>query len=682
MFRKSIKAKFRTIVSHFISGAIFLQPFGQRVLASSQVGGNETVHQELDIDAYSNALYSTLLELQNQTVNDDDKKIISSFKSNARKTLDQTKYDPFALTQTYKSSFDELHTIGAKACLQTEFGLLQIAATTAKYFKESSQYQTLEEIVTEINLIRKEASCLSDNFKSGRPINLAADFTYLNELIIQGINFHSNDLLKKDLLRLLNIYLTSTIQGVADAQFFNVSRIKKQFDDAGIGFTNIEEVKTEAYKQVLISKAQVSGLFIGGLGGFLAAFLGAGKIVEEGVVASGVIAKSWNTIGAPMVSTLTKGRFAGTVENLEKASYVLSSSFIGALGGSSVHGLTLAAETFKEASVASFENDSSLGAELIPAISKSMNGENIKEEMGHGAMVGGIAGAALTFGSFEYTFTNPFTKQVVRKSPRHATLILLASAVIFSTAMGIGKIIKFISEGRQAISDSGAELLKIKADMSPTEKKLIFAKAKELKVKAYNSFGEAALNGIDVAILMVLVNELFIKGELFHIWNAHESEVVKAVATGSDETPTAVNNVAQAMQNSVISPEATAKTSKLVGNVADDAGKVVGTITTVSDDAAKVASIKGSGLKSIIAKTGSLTGNASSTVPAASAGFEQIGSVLDPNSIVATLPLVEDELPKIKKESVNNKQQVVSSKLSSVKKWFKEKLNFGGKDKK
>lgn len=179
-------------------------------------------------------------------------------------------------------------------------------------------------------------------------------------------------------------------------------------------------------------------------------------------------------------------------------------------------------------------------------------------------------------------------------------------------------------------------------------------------MKAYNSFGEAALKGIDVAILMVLVNELFIKGELFHIWNAHESEVVKAVATGSDETPTAANNVAKALNVGGGNENVAAKSANLIGNVSDDAGKVVGTAE---------AGTKGVALKSVVAKTGSVTGKVTSTAPVVSSGMEHVGAVVDPTAVVATLPNVE----KIITPPTQN-AEVVKKEISAVPQQKKQRI--------
>lgn len=355
-------------------------------------------------------------------------------------------------------------------------------------------------------------------------------------MLKQGVELGSDKSISKDLQSVLDIHLAVAMQGATDAQFFNLQRMKALFAEAGMPFTSVEDVKSEAFKKELLSKAQVGGLFLGGLSGFMMAFLGAGRIVEEGIATSSVLVKYWNRLGAPIVASLSRGRFLGQIESLEKASYVLSSSIIGGLGGASVHGLEIAAETFKDATVQSFAKESTLGAELIPAIAHSMNAGKIKEGMAQGGKVGAGAGAALTFGSFEYLVKVPWAEMPKKINPRHVTLVILASAVVFSTAMSGYNILKFISEGREALVESETELKKINADMNRTEKQEIFKKAKAAKVKAYNAFGEAALNGIDVAILSILVNELFIKGELFHIWHAEESEVIPTVATASDGT--------------------------------------------------------------------------------------------------------------------------------------------------
>lgn len=564
-----------------------------------EVSAKEPVVSEKALDAYTEALYEAMVEIEREGVSEDSKEKIREFLVRAREDIKKGGgIDPTRINNIYRDIKEQIDSKGGRGCLDLEYGTRQIESLGTLYFVQKPQRELLPSLFKELRQVREKASCLGANFSEGRPVNLAAQFTFINQLLLKLLQMESQSRQRDSLTPLFNLYLMTAIQGVAESHFFNLSRLQHSFARAGVPFHDLGDLKSEAFKKGLIEKAKVSALFIGGLSGFLTAFFGSGMIVEKGLATSVSVAKKWNQWAVPLISRWSRGRLVGRIESLEKASYVLSSSVIGALGGASVQGLSLAAETLRDASVQSFARDSNLGAELIPAIEHEMNKAKILKAVGHGAAVGSIAGATLTMGVFEYSLPKPFSPNLIR----HSTLSVLAAAVLYSTGNSGWKVLKSLMEGRRYLSESGDEIQKLDTETDSARRSQIMIHAKELKVKAYEAFGNAAVSGLDLTILMVLVNELFVHGELYHIWNAHESKVIDAVARGSDEVPSAATNIQQSYQGASTGggDGLVVKSSKLLSELGDDAAKLTGTksakLTDAADDSVQAFGLKSSNL--------------------------------------------------------------------------------------
>lgn len=556
--------------------------------AKDQVRLDASMDTQENLDTYTQALYDLLFEASRQSPTSSDKRLIQSFLDHRNELQQSRTLTPQGLTASYDGIRPNISNSGGVGCLNLEYGLAQINLLAQRSFQKSKQNTIASATNDSLQTIRKQASCLSEHYNEGLPLNLTPEFTFLDQLLREGTRNLKNPAEKLYLEKLFKTYLSLIIQGTIDAHSFNMNRIKAKFQQSGITLNSIEDVRTETFKQSLLAKAKVSALFITGLSGFLTAFFGSGFIVEKGLAASVGATTRWNQWVSPILNKLSRGRLVGRVKSFEKASYILSSGIIGALGGSSLHALSLAADTLKTASVQSFSKDSSLGAELIPTMQRMMSSDKIKDAVQHGASIGLGAGGLLTIGVFEYNLPKPLKPNSIR----HAVLSILSAAVIYSTAVSGKDLIEHLIEGQKALALSHKELKKITESLSDEEKAQILKQAKDHKTHAYDAFGDAALAGLDLTVLAMLVNELFIRGELYHIWNAHESQVIDAVARGSDEIPGAANNISQGLQPSNPGDLATAKTSQLLGSMGDDAAKVSG----IKASGIKASGIKASGL--------------------------------------------------------------------------------------